>query len=117
MMRLLLILSRPPYASAAAKETLDVALACAAFDIKVTLLLSGDAPWVFTQTQQPEAGQKNIGRLFEVLPLYDIDEIWIEQAALNRCGLQQSDLILPTQLIKSNAIAKLIGQHDQVIRF
>ena len=114
----LLICRHAPYGQTLAREALDVALTAATFDQTVALLFMGDGVQQLIRAQQPSAiAQKALDKQLAALPLYDVETIYVEAAALRARGLAADDLALPVQLLDAVAIAQAIAAHDIVLGF
>jgi tRNA 2-thiouridine synthesizing protein C len=114
----LLICRHAPYGQTLAREALDVALTAATFDQSVALLFMGDGVQQLVRAQQPSAiAQKALDKQLAALPLYDVETIYVETAALRTRGLTAADLALPVQLLEAAAIAQAIDAHDIVLGF
>lgn len=116
--RYLIVCRRPPYGESYAREALDVALAAAAFDQPVAFLFLGDGIAQLLRAQDSVAiAEKSLEKQLAALPLYDIDTIYVDAAALRERGFTLDDLSLPAQALADDAIATLIRQHDIVLNF
>lgn len=102
-----------PYFSSHVQETLDQLLTTAAFDQKVSLLFLDDGVCQLKSQQNAEAlFLKNTAAIFQVLEVYDINDLYVEAESLSAKGLDEADLILPVKIIKRAAVNALIQQHD-----
>lgn len=116
--KILLILSQAPYGNNCAKEALDVALTAAAFGLPITLLLTQDAPYLLLKSQQPQQiQQKSLANICSALPMYDIDNIYLETQSAEKKQITQDQIILPVNFINNEQIALMIREHDIVLRF
>lgn len=116
MKHFLIISRQPPYGSAAAREALELALACALFDQPVSLLLLDDACYQLLPEHQPMGiGQKNLGAMQQSLPLYDVDQIYVCQRSLEHRGLEPEALSLEVKTLDPDALRALIKSHEMVI--
>ena len=114
---LLVILRHAPYGSQNSRDGLDLALTFAAFEQPVSLLLLDDACYLLKSDQAPEAlGQKNTAKLCQALPMYDIDQVYLDQDCAKHRGLNSDNCVLPYQSIDAEGIRQLIAQHHQVIQ-
>jgi len=114
----LIVNRKPPYGSSAPREALDVALTCGVFEQPVSMLFLGDAVFQLLKGQQPDAiAQKNISANLSVLPMYDIDQLYVSASALATHKLDAADLILPVTALADEQIAPLFAQHDVVLNF
>jgi len=112
-----LIISRcAPYGSAAAREALELALACALFDREVAILLLDDAVYQLLPDHNPSAiGQKNLAAMQQSLPLYDVDKIFICQSSLETRGLVTEALALPVTPVDPQGLKALMRGYEAII--
>ena len=116
--RLLIVVRRAPYGSSLARTALDTALAAAAFDQPVDLLFLGDGVLQLQAGQDTAAlGLKNCGRLLASLPLYDIDKVYADAAAVERYGLPIDQTPVPAELLDHQAMAELMANCDHLLGF
>lgn len=115
MTSLLLISRQSPYGGSYAHEALDIALSAAAFDIAVSLLFMDDGVYQLLKDQHPNHGSKNLGAVLGALPLYDINELWVESDSLVARHLQTADLAHAAESVPSGEIAQLVSRFDRVL--
>ncbi len=116
MKKFLFILNRPPYQGAQTRESLDQLMVVAAFEQPVAVLFVDDAVFQLSNNQASEAIQSpNIGKILQALPLYDINQLFVEQESLIERGLTVDDLLLPLETIQRNQFSALLNQYHQVI--
>ena len=116
--KLLFISRKAPYGCATAKECLDALLAASAYEQDIGLLFMGDGVFQLKKGQQPEPGrQKNISATLPVLPMYDIEDIYLQASALVERGLTADDLVMPVKALNSDEIRDLMAQQDQLLSF
>ena len=114
--KLLLIFRNPPFSDSSNRDTLDIALACSAFDIPESLLFLHDAVLQLIKGQQSQAlQQKNLINTFNALAMYDIDQLFLLESDLRRFALSTADLTVNCQAITESEMATLIRQFDTVI--
>lgn len=114
--RLTVVIRRTPYGSSLARAALDAALASAAFEQPVDLLFIGDGILQLLVEQNSRAiGVKNIGRLLGSAPLYDIEAVYVDAAALARYHLSASDLVLPVIALDEVSIHKLLCASNHLL--
>ena len=109
--------TQSPIGNAKARETLETALAFAAYDQPVAILFSDLA--VKQLTPQPEskrAGSKEIAKLIKALPMYDVEDIYFCQQSAQKYGLLSSDLVVSAQSLDKQGIASLLQEASHVIR-
>jgi tRNA 2-thiouridine synthesizing protein C len=106
---------RTPYGSGYAKACLDMVLSAAVFDQHVTLIFMDDG---VLQLQYPQAAgcisAKDLGAALSALPLYDVDQIYVEQESLRLRGMSLENLAMEARLCDAQKIAELIRQSDVV---
>lgn len=112
-----LIISRQsPYGSSAAREALELALACALFDREVALLLLDDGIYQLLPDHDPsKIEQKNLGAMQQSLPLYDVDKIYVCQSSLDSRGLNAEQLALPVIPVGAQGLSDFIRNFEAVI--
>lgn len=116
--RFLIVCRRPPYGESYAREALDVALAAAAFEQAVALLFLGDGVAQLLIKQESAAiGEKSLEKQLGALPLYDINEIFVDAAALRERGFTADELSLPARALEREAITALLQRADIVLNF
>ena len=114
-MNLLFILNKPPYSSDIGKESLDMALAHATFDDTVSLLFTGQGVWQLKTDQFAKlAGLKEFTRLYTGLDLYDIDQLFVSENALDTEQLTRDQLMIEAAVLNDEAISRLINRQDRV---
>lgn len=113
---LLLIFRNPPFASSANRDNIDVALACAAFDIPVSLLFLNDSVLQLMKQQNSKLlDQKDLTRTLSALEMYDIDQCYVTSDQLQRYQLTKSDLMLNCNELTNKDLPTFIQDFDVVI--
>jgi tRNA 2-thiouridine synthesizing protein C len=114
----LIVNRKAPYASAFAKEALDVALIAAAFGQQLSILFMDDGVYQLLKQQDPSGiNQKNSSQTLPMLDMYDIKDIYVEAASLQARNLHTEDLLIPVQVIDSQAAAGLMDRHNILLNF
>lgn len=114
---LTVIITHAPYQGTLARSGLDAALAAAAFDQPVQLIFSGHGIYNLLEQDTEAAGTRNISKLIASLPLYDIEPLYIEAAALAQLSIATTALPAHIQLVDKSAISALIDRSDHVVNF
>jgi tRNA 2-thiouridine synthesizing protein C len=120
MQKNLLFISRhAPYGSSIAREALDALLATSAYGQALSLLFMDDGVFQLLLNQDSrEIGQKNFASMLPVLPLYEVENIFVHLESLQVRGMSQKDLLLDNvQIIDSQAVSDLLRQQDQLLSF
>jgi tRNA 2-thiouridine synthesizing protein C len=114
---LLFIFTHSPYAGTLTQEGIDALLAAAAFDTKVSALFIEDGVWSLLNKQAPEKlEQKNISKVLQVLPLYDVNELYCCQQSLDSRNLG-SQITENVTILNDDEIKNLISKAHQVLSF
>ncbi|MBV1905965.1 MAG: sulfurtransferase complex subunit TusC [Pseudomonadales bacterium] len=112
---ILFIQRAAPYSSAIAFESLEAILVAGVFDQQVSVLFLDDGVYQLCQHNASILGTRNVSKLCESLPMYDIDKIYVSEASLQQRGLQSRFLCLPFTNISSKDISALISSHEIVV--
>jgi tRNA 2-thiouridine synthesizing protein C len=114
----LIVCRHPPYGVSFAREALDVAMAAAAFDQRVAMLFLGDGVMQLLNQQNSEAiAQKSLEKQLSALPLYDVNDIYVDADTLCERGFDVSHLSLPAKPLNRNDIVALISRCDIALNF
>jgi tRNA 2-thiouridine synthesizing protein C len=117
--KILLINRHSAYGSSIAQEAVDVALAGALFNQQISVLFMDDGVFQLLKHQDAESiQQKNVASLLSVLPMYDLDKIYVDQDSLTQRQLSFEDLIsIQIQPLDTQAVKELISQQDHLLSF
>jgi len=116
MKSILAIIQNAPYANIRAQESFDMILSLAAYEQIVCLLFMNDGVLQLCKNQNAKLGnKKEFTKAYSLLPLYDIENIYVEDAALTKFNLTLDDLIIQANPINSNKINSIISFHDFVL--
>lgn len=116
--RILIICRQAPYANSLAREALDIALATSIFEQDLALLFLSDGVWQLHKKQNSETlSVKNHGKIISALPLYDINDIYIDQQALDQRHLTVDDLLINAIALNNEEISSFINSFDLILNF
>ncbi|MBD3894405.1 sulfurtransferase complex subunit TusC [Halomonas sp. ML-15] len=116
--QVLVILRHGPHGSSWLREGLDAALVAAAFGREVTLLFYGEGVTALVEGQGAgPLGQKGTQPTLEMLAMYDIETLLVDQQALDERGLAASDLLLPVTPLAPSQLAATLAEHELVLNF
>jgi tRNA 2-thiouridine synthesizing protein C len=117
--KLLFISRHAPYGSSLAKDALDAILAASAYDQQLSLLFMDDGVFQLLPNQAAgEIGQKSFAAILPVLPLYEINSIYVHCESLEKRQITINELVLDgVQIIDSAAICSLLAKQDQLLSF
>lgn len=114
--RILFVLQRAPYGNYATRETLDAALAAAAFEQEVQLLFCDDGVWNLLPTQNSSAiHEKNIEKMLQALTYYDINSVFVDANSLQQRQLSAAQLNISVKLVDEQSLPALYQHADCVI--
>jgi|MDTG01.3.fsa_nt_gb tRNA 2-thiouridine synthesizing protein C len=115
----ILILQRQaPYGSSIAREGLDFILTSAAYDQNLSVLFLTDGVFQLLTNQNSKAIElKNHAGALEVLPLYDIENLYAVSEDLMERSINPSDILAGVNIINREQAKQLIEQHTKVIGF
>lgn len=115
----ILVVSRHAHpGSSLPRSALDTALAAAAFDQPVTLLFLGEGVLQLLPGQDSgAAGVRNLRKVLDSLPLYEIETVYVDAAAAAAFGLQRDALPPQTEWLDAAGMQALLARHDHVLGF
>ena len=115
---ILIIQRTAPYGTSLAREGLDYVLTSAAYDQNIQILFMGDGVFQLVKNQNSSDIQlkSQLGAM-EVLPLYDIEDLYVITEDLAERNLSENDLGIPVKLIARSDTHTLIEQQDHVVGF
>jgi tRNA 2-thiouridine synthesizing protein C len=114
--RHLLVIRRTPYGSGLARASVDLGLAMGAFDQEFDLLFLGDGVLQLLQKQESASiGLKNVGKALSSLPLYDVESVYVDMAALKRHGISKEQLVVPVIALDDHGLKQLLAQCDHLV--
>ncbi|MEH6813984.1 MAG: sulfurtransferase complex subunit TusC, partial [Motiliproteus sp.] len=112
------VMRSAPYSNQTAKEALDAVLTGAAFEIPLALLFMDDGVYQLLPEQNGTAiHAKNLPSTLSVLPMYDVEKIYVEASSLIDRGIKAESLILPVEVVDSAEVKALFADHDQILSF
>ncbi len=117
--KILFISRHAPYGTSLAKDALDAVLSSSAYDQQLSLLFMDDGVFQLLKNQASgEIAHKSFSSLLPVLPLYEINSIYVHYESLKKRQITINELVLDSvQIIDSSAICSLLAQQDQLLSF
>lgn len=113
---ILFILQRAPYGSSSVRESLEAALAAAAFEQHVQLLFSGDGVFALLAGQQADAVQsKDTSKMLQALHYYDIEDVFVDAFSMEERNLSAAQSAIPVTTLAGDTLKQLIQRADCVI--
>lgn len=116
--RLLVVLRHGPHGSSWLREGLEVALVGAALGQDVSLLFYGEGVTALLKEQQVgPLAQKGTQPMLEMLPMYDIESLWVDAEALGTYDLTLDELVVPAKEVGRHEVSDLFQRHRLVLNF
>lgn len=117
--KILFVSRHAPYGSSLAKDALDAILAASAYGQQLSILFMDDGVFQLLANQSPtEIAQKSFAAMLPVLPLYEINSIYVHYESLTKRQITINELVLDgVQIIDSAAVCSLLAQQDQLLSF
>jgi len=117
--KIMFISRHAPYGSSLAKDALDAILAASAYDQQLSLLFMDDGIFQLLKNQSAnEIAQKSFAAILPVLPLYEINSVYVHRESLEKRQITINELVLNgVQIIDSATICSLLAQQDQLLSF
>ncbi|MFN2329335.1 MAG: sulfurtransferase complex subunit TusC [Chromatocurvus sp.] len=115
--QLLFVLQHAPLGGSLARAGIDTVLAYAAFDQPVSVLFSGAGVLQLAPDADCQRlGRRDLRRIIESMPLYDVEAVFADAAALSAYGLSNG---LPpfVEQVDNNAIRALHERCDHILSF
>ena len=115
-MKLLCVVSQPPYRNSHDFELVEVAMVAAAFDLPVGILFRDEGVWSLLPDQDGSSiGRKTLSKTLAALGTYEVDRIYACADSLSARGMQARELCIDVEVLDHAAQAELIGAHDAVV--
>ncbi len=116
--KILFISRHAPYGRSLAKEALDALLAASAYGQDISLLFMNDGVLQLKQGQDSDPlAAKNISATLPILPMYDIEKIYVQKSALQQRGLNREQLVMETIALSDQDITQLMEAQDSILSF
>lgn len=117
--RVAFVFTQSPHGSSAGREGLDAVMATSALSDEIALFFISDGVMQLLPAQQPEKVlARNYITTFGVLPLYDIDQFYLCETALEERGIaQDTPFVLPVTVLSPSALRQKLDHYDRVLTF
>lgn len=110
---ILVVIRQAPFYSSA-RESIDLALALAAFELPISLLFIEQGVWCLAAQDAAQVEHKPLDKMLTALGLYDIEQVFVGEQDLVRAGLKE--LAVSAEVVDEEHIKTLYQQAQQVIR-
>lgn len=113
-MKYLFIIDRPPH-HINNRDNIDLIMATAAFDQKVSVLFTGQGVLQLIENKISDQALPSI-KLIKAFPLYDISDIFAFKPSVLTFKLPTSTLLPLVNLIDTDMLSTLFTEADKVIK-
>lgn len=119
MKKIAFVFTQGPHGNSAGREGLDALLATSALSEDIGVFFVGDGVLQLLPRQQPDKIQaRNYISTFGLLPLYDVQNCYLCETALQERGLQQvTDWLLTVEVLPAEVLRQKLACYDAVITF
>ncbi|WON76700.1 sulfurtransferase complex subunit TusC [Serratia sp. UGAL515B_01] len=119
MKRVAFVFTHGPHGNASGREGLDALLATSALSEDIAVFFIADGVLQLLPGQQPEKIlARNYIATFGLLPLYDVEHVYVCEAALHERGLQSvNDWVLAAEILPADALRQKLASYDVVMTF
>lgn len=119
MKRVAFVFTSAPHGSASGREGLDALLATSALTEDIGVFFLGDGVFQLLTGQQPQAIlARDYIATFKVLPLYDIETLYVCADSLTARGLDdKTPFVLDATVLSSAALREHLSHYDTVLTF
>lgn len=115
---LLVVFRQAPYSTALAKEGLEVALGISSMGLKILVLFINDGVWQLTKDQQSgQIYKKNHLSMTSALPIYGVEELFVDKQSQLERNLDLTTLDLPITLLDKQQVQKLLASSSHILSF
>lgn len=119
MKRIAFVFTTMPHGNASGREGLDALLATSALTDEIEVFFIADGVFQLLTNQQPKAILvRDYIATFKILPLYDIENIYLCRESLQERGLSEmSEFVVTPKMLSSLEIQQKIADCDVVLKF
>lgn len=119
MKKIAFVFTTMPHGSASGREGLDALLATSALTDEIEVFFISDGVFQLLANQQPKAIlARDYIATFKILPLYDIENIYICQESLRERGLSEiNEFVLTPKTLSAREIQLKLADCDVVLKF
>ena len=116
--QVLAVCSYAPSRRVNAREALDAILATALFGQQLSLLFCGDGVYQLLSNQGDFTGaDKPLSGSLTALPLYDVNDIFVDQQSLDERGLATTELLPGATIIGARQASELFARCARIMSF
>ncbi|MEC6832644.1 sulfurtransferase complex subunit TusC [Photobacterium toruni] len=112
------VFRQSPHGTSSGREGLDALLAASAYTEALDVFFIGDGVLQLAKHQQPNAIlSRNYSVTFKMLPLYDIENIYVCQQSLIERGLSVDDLLIDVIICLHSELVTRLHCCHQILTF
>jgi len=116
--RFLYVNRRAPHGTIYAWEGLQTVLIGAAFGQDVSVLFLDDGVYQIKRDQDTAGVQmKNFSKAYRALEMYEVEKLYVAETSLRERGLASGDLLVPVEVLTTEAVASLMESQDVIVTF
>lgn len=117
-MRLGFVFRSYPHSNAQGREGLDALLAASAYCEEIDVFFIGAGVTQLISEQQPDKIQmRDYISAFKLLDLYDIDQVFVCESALQEYQLNADQLVIDAQVLSQQQIADKLQHCQKIMMF
>lgn len=114
--RFMYVNRKAPYGTIYALESLETVLIAAAFDQDVSMVFIDDGVFQLKKGQDTQGiGMKNFSPIYRALEGYDVEKLYVEKESMDARGLTADDLVVPVEVVDSQALREIMAAQDVVL--
>lgn len=112
------VFSNAPHGTSSGREGLDAVLATSAYSEDLNLFFIADGVFQLLKNQQPEQILcRDYIATFKMLELYDIENIYVCRQSLAERGIDESELLIDTEVLEPGAITAKLQQCQRILSY
>ena len=118
MKKFMFVNRKAPHGTVYALESLEVVLIAATFDQDCSLVFMDDGVYQLAKGQNTKAiGMKNFSPTYRALDGYDIEKLYVDEESMRSRGLDAADLLVPVEVLSTQAMSALMAEQDVILSF
>ena len=116
--KFLFVNRKAPYGTIYALEALEVVMISAAFDQDVSLAFLDDGIFQIVKGHETTfIGMKNFSQTYRALEDFGVTKLYVERESMEARGINESDFIVPAEVISVREMAELMASQDIILSF
>ena len=113
-----ILISKSSFSGIKLKESVDLALVCAAFELQVNLIFIDHGVHALVKRQNATLiGCKNHVDLIKGLEFYDIESVYVEEESLDKYNISTDELFENIQVVSRDFIANSNIKANHLVNF